>query len=213
MGGGANHLFRLPSLGETLVSTVAGFDPAIHVTKDAAPQFRTHYGGSRSVSLLIPWTKTTHELGAAVIVTGRDDRLDPCAAVQRHLEVNAAVPSWAPLFAYATSDGSWKHLTKSVFLAFVNEVWLNASLQHIHGHSFRIGGAVELLLAGVPPKVVAVTGGWSSLAFLIYRRRMEEILPMCTSKAYNAAHVSQLAAIFEDFRIQNRISNDDLSLC
>ncbi len=32
---------------------------------------------------------------------------------------------------------------------------------------------------------------------------------MCTSKAYNAAHVSQLAAIFEDFRIQNRISNDD----
>ncbi len=102
--------------------------------------------------------------------------------VQRHLEVNAAVPSWAPLFAYATSDGSWKHLTKSVFLAFVNEVWLNASLQHIHGHSFRIGGAVELLLAGVPPKVVAVTGGGLLSLSLSTGRRMEEILPCAPQK-------------------------------
>ncbi len=94
--------FGCRRLGETLVNTVANFDPAFHVTKDAAPQFRTHRGGSRSVSFRIPWTKTTHELGAAVIVTGRDDRLDPCAAMQRHLEVNAAVPSSAPLFAYAT---------------------------------------------------------------------------------------------------------------
>ena len=64
----------------------------------------------------------------------------------------------------------------------------------------------------VPPEVVAATGGWTSLAFLIYWRRMEEILPMCTSKAYNASHVNQLTAIFEEFRIQNHISNNDLSL-
>lgn len=92
-------------------------------------------------------------------------------------------------------------------------------LAHVLGHSFRIGGAVELLLAGVPPEIVAATGGWTSLAFLLYWRRMEEILPMSTSKAYNKAHLDALAAIFEQFRINNKIpsaliiaSNGNLSL-
>jgi hypothetical protein len=78
-------------------------------------------------------------------------------------------------------------------------------LAHVLGHSFRIGGAVELLLAGVPPETVAATGGWTSLAFLLYWRRMEEILPMSTSKAYNKSHFDNLAIIFEQFRISNRI--------
>jgi len=78
-------------------------------------------------------------------------------------------------------------------------------LAHVLGHSFRIGGAVELLLAGVPPEIVAATGGWTSLAFLLYWHRMEEILPMSTSKAYNKFHLDSLAAIFEQFRINNKI--------
>jgi len=78
-------------------------------------------------------------------------------------------------------------------------------LAHVLGHSFRIGGAVELLLAGVPPEIVAATGGWTSLAFLLYWRHMEEILPMSTSKAYNKSHLDSLAAIFEQFRINNKI--------
>jgi hypothetical protein len=60
-----------------------------------------------------------------------------------------------------------------------------AMLAHILGHSFHIGSAVKLLLAGVPPEIVAATGRWTSLAFLLYWHRMEEILPMSTSKAYN----------------------------
>ncbi|KIJ96025.1 hypothetical protein K443DRAFT_682572 [Laccaria amethystina LaAM-08-1] len=78
-------------------------------------------------------------------------------------------------------------------------------LAHVLGHSFRIGGAVELLLAGVPPEVVAATGGWTSLAFLLYWRRMEEVLPMSTSKAYKKAHIDDLATIFEQFRVANKI--------
>ena len=78
-------------------------------------------------------------------------------------------------------------------------------LAHILGHSFRIGGAVELLLAGVPPEIVAATGGWTSLAFLLYWHRMEEILPMSTSKAYNKSHIDSLATIFEHFCIKNKI--------
>ena len=78
-------------------------------------------------------------------------------------------------------------------------------LAHVLGHSFHIGGAVELLLAGVPPKVVAATGGWTSLAFLLYWRHMDEILPMSTSKAYNQAHLDHLSSIFEEFHINHKI--------
>jgi len=72
-------------------------------------------------------------------------------------------------------------------------------LCHVLGHSFQIGGTVVLLLAGVPLEVVAATGGWTSLAFLLYWRRMEEIIPLCTSRAYNASHLSSLADISDTF--------------
>ena len=48
-------------------------------------------------------------------------------------------------------------------MVFCTDVWLKAALAHVLGHSFRIGDAVELLLAGVPPEIVAATGGWTSL--------------------------------------------------
>jgi len=35
---------------------------------------------------------------------------------------------------------------------------------------------------------------------------MEEILPMSTSKAYKQSHVTELASIFEEFRIAHNIS-------
>ena len=90
-------------------------------------------------------------------------------------------------------------------------MWADAALAHVQGHSFRIGGAVELLLASVPPEIVAATGGWTSLAFLLYWRRMEEILPMSTSKAYQRSHVDELAKIFEQFRVNHHIPSILLS--
>jgi hypothetical protein len=86
---------------------------------------------------------------------------------------------------------------KADFLKFINHVWTNANLHHVHGHSFRIGGAVTLLLAGVPPEVVAATGGWT---FLLYWRRLEEILPNSTARAYNKADMNFLSSIFDNFR-------------
>jgi hypothetical protein len=96
-------------------------------------------------------------------------------------------------------------MTKDCFLDFALGIFEKAGLEHVQGHSFRIGGAVELLLAGVAPHVVAATGGWSSLAFLLYWRRVEEVIPMCTSKAFNARHMDDLSKIFESFRETNKI--------
>ena len=124
------------------------------------------------------------------------------------MTVNRDVPDSFSLFAYATIDGRWEHMTKYRFMDFCTDVWSKATLAHVLGHSFRIGGAVELLLAGVPPEIVAATGGWTSLAFLLYWRRMEEILPMSTSKAYQRSHVDALAKIFEKFRVDNLIPSN-----
>ena len=96
-------------------------------------------------------------------------------------------------------------MVKESFLAFVLGIFDKAGLEHVQGHSFRIGGAVELLLTGVPPHVVAATGSWSSLAFLLYWHRVEEVIPMCTSKAFNVKHIQDLSEIFESFREDNKI--------
>jgi hypothetical protein len=174
--------------------------------------FTTLRDGSRSASFHIPWTKTTREEGASVIVTARNDHLCPCTALRNHLNLNHNVPATSSLFSYTTADGAWAHITKYRFMDFCADVWSKAALAHVLGHSFRIGGAVELLLAGVPPEIVAATGGWTSLAFLLYWRRMEEILPMSTSKAYQRCHVDALAKIFEKFRVDNRIPSNFVAL-
>jgi len=169
--------------------------------------FRVLRDGTHSATFNIPWTKTTKELGATVTLTARhhDDLLCPIAALKNHINVNSSIPASSALFAYKTSSGEPKNLLKNEFLNFVTKIWSSAMLAHVLGHSFRIGGAVELLLAGIPPEIVAATGGWSSLAFLLYWRRMDEILPMSTSKAYTQAHLHCLASIFEEFRITHKI--------
>ena len=96
-------------------------------------------------------------------------------------------------------------MTKYKFIEFCTDVWSKATLAHVLSHSFHIGGAVELLLAGVPPEIVAATGGWTSLAFLLYWRR---ILPMSTLWAYQRSHVDVLAKIFEKFCVDNLIPSN-----
>jgi hypothetical protein len=169
--------------------------------------------GAHSVSFVLPWTKSTKELGATVILTARrnGDPLCLVIAFKNDLDINSSVPSTSTLFAYRSSSGDPKNLLKHEFLDFVTNIWSSAMLAHILGHSFRIGGAVELFLAGVPPEIVAATGGWTSLVFLLYWRRMDEILPMCTSKAYNQGHLDRLASILEQFRISNKIPSSLLN--
>ena len=219
--------FGCRRLGETTLTTATAFDSKYHVlrsmkyvpypitvhsTLSFLPSFsrilfRVLHDGARSASFDIPWTKSTRELGATVILTARrdGDPLSPVTAFKNHLDVNSSIPPSSTLFAYNSSSGEPKNLLKHKFLNFVTNIWSSTMLAHVLGHSFRIGGAVELLLAGVPPEIVAATGGWTSLAFLLYWRCMDEILPMSTSKAYNQAHLDRLASIFEEFCINHKI--------
>jgi hypothetical protein len=98
-------------------------------------------------------------------------------------------------------------MIKTTFLHFCDDIWKKSGLDNVLGHSFRIGGAVELLIAGVSPEVVAAVGGWTSLAFLIYWRRFEEILPNHIRRAYTEDQVNRLKHILDDFQASNHISN------
>ena len=141
-----------------------------------------------------------------VSLTAHNNTLCLCAALMNHLDINSNISPTSSLFAYFTPSGGTKNMFKHDFLTFVTSIWKSAYLAHVLGHSFRIGGAVELLLVGVAPEIVVATGGWTSLAFLIYWCRMEEILPMSTSKAYKMSHITELASIFEEFHITHNIS-------
>lgn len=191
-------------LGELVVTRASAFDTKYNVLRATHIKFQETRGDVRSVHFRVPWTKTTKEEGAAVILTARDDDLCPRRALQNHLNINSNPPSGTSLFAYRHGS-AWKHMLKHEFLEFCTQIWDRVSLAHIHGHSFRIGGAVELLLAGVPPEIVAATRGWTSLAFLLYWHRMEEILPLSTSRAYKKTHFDELTALFEQFCIANNI--------
>ena len=201
--------FGCRRLGETTIPSKAKFDKKFHVTNATSYSFCSLSNGNFACSIRIPWTKTTKELGAEIVLTGRPhdpDGICPVMALKTHLVVNAAkIPEAFPLFSYA-ADGRAYMIPKKDFLSRCQMIWEAASLHHVHGHSLRIGGAVLLLLSGVSPEVVAATGGWTSLAFLLYWRRISEILPASTSKAYSSNTVSQISSTMNSFRLQQGIS-------
>lgn len=89
--------------------------------------------------------------------------------MDNHYRVNHDVPGDAPLFAYQSSDDQgWTIMLKHRFMSTCSKIWVIANLEVVFGHSFRIGGASELLVSGVVPEIVAALGGWTSLAFLLY---------------------------------------------
>jgi hypothetical protein len=125
--------------------------------------------------------------------------------------MNPHIPRHAPLFAFtSTLLPGYSLLTKSSFLAFCTSTWTAAGALPALGHGFCIGGASELLLAGIPPKVIARLRGWTSLAFLLYWRKIEQILPMLINNAYKKKRLLDLAAEMETFHIQNHIANHTL---
>jgi hypothetical protein len=121
------------------------------------------------------------------------------AAFLNHLRVNFGAQQDTSLFAYKNSQGGWSHMLKRDFLALVSSIWAGTNSYRISGHCFRIGGAVSLLLSGVAPEVVAATGGWTSMAFLLYWRHVEDIISLNTFSAYSRSQIDSLSSTMSSF--------------
>ncbi|KAJ7724785.1 hypothetical protein B0H16DRAFT_1333271 [Mycena metata] len=159
-------------LGELLPTSLA-------LTASKYLPTRHHYSRSsrnaRASKLRLPRTKTQKK-GEDVVLVQQVSPLDPKTALDMHLLVNKCDGA-APLFTFNTAAGP-KFLTKPKFLQRCNEIWVAAGYPRITGHSFRIGGTTELLLAGVAPDVVRSMGRWSSSAFLKYWRSLDDLAPL-----------------------------------
>uniref|UniRef100_A0A0W0GFF6 Uncharacterized protein n=1 Tax=Moniliophthora roreri TaxID=221103 RepID=A0A0W0GFF6_MONRR len=129
-----------------------------------------------------------------IYVNTKDNLADPISldSMDNHLIVNADISLTFPFFTYMGDDSKPKPLTKKEFLDACSKIWREAGMPPIKGHSFQIGRAVELLLVGVSPETVAKIRGWDSLAFLLYWRKCEEILPALTTDAYQKQALENL---------------------
>ncbi|ESK93770.1 tyrosine recombinase [Moniliophthora roreri MCA 2997] len=194
-------------LSETTIPSKEKFNPKFHITKATCIDFKPLEDGHFSCAVDLPWTKSTCKKGRLISLTPHPfnvNRICPVSALKNHLKVNKAISDPFPLFAYIDDDRQPKHLTKKEFLDCCYSIWKRASLYQVQGHNFHIGGAIELLLAGVPPEVIAQIGGWTSLTFLLYWHWVEEIFPKSTYQAYKDQH-SHVSTRIEQFCISHKI--------
>ncbi|KAJ6534290.1 hypothetical protein B0H19DRAFT_1323909 [Mycena capillaripes] len=174
-------------MGELVVKSAAKLSTQRDTCRDTATSFGI-VSGLEVIDIHLVWTKTTSIRGGQCILTqtiGDDIDLCPVWAFKKHLAVNHSPPPLTPLFAFHEHN-SWRPLTKDHYLRITDTIFKAADLTAVFGHSYRIGGTVELLLAGVEPEVVMKLGGWTSLCFLIYWRRLEQIIPARIAMAWAA---------------------------
>ncbi|KAJ7270492.1 hypothetical protein C8J57DRAFT_1321918 [Mycena rebaudengoi] len=174
-------------LGEMLPRSVAKFT-TLRDTCRSTRVSRTRTNGRTVISIHLCWTKTTGTAGGECLLTqvlGPDSDLCPVRAWDEHVRINHSPPPNTSLFAFR-STSAWHDLLKPPFLEFTAAVFRAAQLELVFGHSYRIGGSLELLSAGVAPEIIMKLGGWTSLCFLIYWRRLEKILPLAITHAWDA---------------------------
>lgn len=128
---------------------------------------------SHALRLHIPRTKT-HPNGEDVNIVSQLHPINPLTALDNHMLVNSNIDPSLPLFAFTSPNGP-RSLTRAKFLERCNMIWTAHGYPRSTGHSFRIGGTTQLLLAGVAPDVVRVMGRWSSDAFHRYWRSADSL--------------------------------------
>jgi hypothetical protein len=173
-------------LGEVTIRSVAKFSK-LRDTCRSTRISETVTAGRRVLSIHLVWTKTTLSLGGECILTevfGDDADLCPIWAWKNHCRVNHSPPPDTPLFAHRVSSG-WRMITKDALIKSSSQIFKDAGLELVFGHSYRIGGSLDLLLAGVAPEIIMKLGGWTSLCFLIYWRRLERIIPLAIARAWD----------------------------
>ncbi|KAJ7286577.1 hypothetical protein C8J57DRAFT_1119187, partial [Mycena rebaudengoi] len=169
-------------LGELLIKSSAKFSREHDVTRSTRIS-RLAVNGRAVVTFHLPFTKTTGVLGGECIVTATNNDLCPVWALDNHFHINHSPDRDTPFFAFR--DGpTWTPSLKHLFISTTNNIFKSLGLENVFGHSYRIGGSLRLLLDGVAPEMVMKVGGWTSLCFLIYWRRLEQVIPLAITRAW-----------------------------
>jgi hypothetical protein len=202
----ASHAFwGCRRLGELLPESAAAFSDLFHPVAGVALKPLELEGGFRGLTYRLPWTKTTKEQGGSVVLIELGHVLCPIQALRSHEKINGGrVPS-DHLFAFRSQDGNLVPLTKAKFLDRCNRIWKVCGLTPLSGHCFRIGGTTHWLLQGAPTEIVAAIGGWTSLSFLLYWRRVETIIASGLAGAASKEDGARVGARMELFRKKHKL--------
>lgn len=167
-------------LGELTIPSLTTFDSTRHISRRTHMESKSVPDRGRSIFFRIPWSKTTHHMGAQIMLVEESHCTDPLMALDHHILVNAAVPSSHGLFSYM-EQGTPKYMTRAHFLDRCTQTWLDAGLPPIHNPSFRMGGAVEHLRRGLSLDYLQVQGRWTSKMFRSYIIHLGEALTTGTA--------------------------------
>ena len=114
-------------LGEFVVPRIDGFDPRVHVKpKDVLRKFDPGMT-CHVMNFRLPRTKVS-ETGEDVMWAPQPGTVDPQAAYERHVRVNAP-PEMGPLFAYR-DKGAHTPLTRARFLSQL-KAYVRARTHHL----------------------------------------------------------------------------------
>ena len=112
-------------------------------------------------TLHLPFSKTDQfGVGTTVELFALQSPLCPVSALAHFLAVRNQAPG--PLFIFR--NGAF--LTRDNVVSVLREAF--PAQANINTHSFRIGGASALAVAGVPEYIIQILGRWSSDSFLRY---------------------------------------------
>ncbi|KAG2341709.1 DNA breaking-rejoining enzyme [Suillus weaverae] len=168
-------------LGKLVIDSISSFDSSRHVSHGAPLHHRTLPNQTPFIIIRILWTKMTHGEGADIIASKVDNLTNPISALEHHLSTNRDVPASAPFFAFECAGGGWAAMMRPWFLAHCNQIWKEAELPELTGHCFRIGGASELLLRGIPLDII------------------ESILPLFVTSSSMDAHIALVHSSMDSF--------------
>lgn len=144
-------------------------------------------GPLETVMVHLPWTKTTKSAGADVPIrafprlpNGDPHPACPVLWFRRHIALNNPQPLEG-LFTYTSfkprSYGRRLALTKDAWSDRTDTLLEKCNLPKMSGHSVRIGGAAQLLMNGVPVKMVQKIGRWASeSSFAVYWRYLSVVV-------------------------------------
>lgn len=138
-----------------LFATRGQFDPNKQFTRN---DFSLN--SDRSLTIEVRWSKTIQYRERKQVVNLpvlHPHPLCPVSALCRALHTSPAQPGTAQAFPLSSSQFDRKLKTA-----------VGGEQGHITSHSFRRGGAVQCLAAGVPGEVVKLMGDWKSTAYLAY---------------------------------------------
>ena len=114
------------------------------------------------MEFVIKDSKTDHLRLTSTVVVGRTDDPSLCAvaAMWSYMEANKALPAAAPLLQWNGKPYAYARLVGDLRAALLRSGMAPAEVASYAGHSFRIGGAQALALAGYSLPYIMAMGRW-----------------------------------------------------